>query len=1036
MTNVDDFTIENGVLVKYEGSDSDVIIPYGVTSIGESAFSECYNLTSITIPEGVISIGDYAFSQCFSLTSITLPDSVTSIGGDAFLDCDSLTSVTIPGSVTDIDSGAFERCSNLTTVTIPDSVTSIGIGIFSGCSCLTSVVIPGSVTSIDDDAFEDCSSLTNVTIPDGVTSIGDCAFKGCSSLISITLPDGVTKIGNNPFQACEALTNIHVSPDHAELAVIDGVLVGKTDSRLICCPMTKKGEYVIPEGIKEIGDNAFYNCSGLTSIIIPDSVANIGNNAFFGCSSLTSIMIPNSVTSIGNSAFSDCGSLTSIMIPDGVTVIDEATFSGCSSLTSIMIPDSVTSIGDSTFSGCSSLTSITIPGSVTRIGNGAFSECFDLAGIMIPDSVNYIGDQAFYGCTGLSEISVCGLIKRVGSTAFQRAYNFEHRKLADLMIVVRGKLGPALYNMFSKDKSLKTCAVYPDEQLCSEVPVRMRKRLAIRVADSIIQGHSIPDEIYQSYLRFFLAHITEWFDDFREDQYSVIQLILREKLIKITEIDSLIKSVSQKKNGELLNMLMAYQQENFGVEDYDRQTEKEFRKMERDATIRSDPTSQKYINAVWTAGRKEPYVKSLKEVSAVITFPTQVGKMAITGIADGFEFRGDDHAQEKVEEIVIPEGYTYIGSNAFYGCENLKKITLPGSIAQIGSGAFSYCSNLKTICFGSLDTWLAIDKSKWECTPLYFGGSLYFEGKCLKSLNIPEGTTNILPNAFEYCSQFTDVSFPDSVKEISLRAFSHCDGLTSVNIPENVRSIGTEAFSYCKKLARVTIQANITAIESSTFCQCKNLTAVEIPESVTSIGTEAFEHCEKLPEITIPSRTKSIGDSAFEGCKKLRTMELPKSVYSVGQRAFAESGIKALIVRSARLNLQNTRCMTGCRNYVIYAPKGSPASQYIPDHTLPLESLGELPLTDPMPAKETSGGKLAGLTFVVTGDMATWPDREDLKVFIESCGGRLTGSVSGKTDYLIANDQSSGTTKLQKAQQLGVKIIDENEFLKLAGKKQ
>ncbi len=1013
MTDMDDFMIEDGVLIKYEGSDSDVVIPAGVTSIGEGAFFECYDLTSITIPDSVTSIGDFAFSQCSSLKSITIPDSVTSIGGDAFEDCDSLTSVTIPGSVTDIDSGAFERCSSLTTVTIPDSVTGIGFGIFSGCSSLTSVVIPDSVTSIGDDAFEDCSSLTTVTIPDGVTSIGNHAFSGCSSLTSITIPDSVTKIGKNPFKACEALSKVHVSPDHTALAVIDGVLFSKTDSRLICCPMTKKGEYVIPEGIKEIGDDAFYNCSSMASITLPNSVTSIGDSAFSGCSGLTSITIPDSVTSIGEYSFSGCSSLASITIPNSVTSIDNYVFQDCSSLTSVMIPDSV-----------------------TKIGFGAFTNCYELERIVIPDSVNYIVDKAFYGCTRLSEISLCGLIKCPDSMAFLRAYDFEYRKLADLMIIVRGKPGPALYNVLSKDKSLQKCTVYPDEQLCSEVPVRLKKRLAIRVADSIIQGHSLPDEIYQSYIRYFSAHINEWFDGYEEDYYPVIQLILREKLIKITDIDSLIKSVNKKQNGELLNMLMAYQQENFGLEDYDRQTEKEFRKMERDAIIRSDPASQKYINAIWTAGRKEPYVKSLKEVSAVVTFPLQVGKMTITGIADGFEFRGDDHAQEKVEEIVIPEGYTCIGRNAFYGCTNLKKITLPNSIARIGSGAFSNCPNLKTICFGSLDAWLAIDKSKWEASPLYFGGTLYFEGKCPKSLIIPEGTTNILPNDFEYCSQFTDVSFPDSVKEIGYRAFSHCDGLTSVNIPENVRSIGTEAFSYCKKLARVTIRANITAIESSTFCQCKNLTAVEIPESVTSIGTEAFEHCEKLPEITIPSRMKNIGDSSFEGCKKLRTMELPKSVYSVGQRAFAESGIKALIVRSARLNLRNTRCITGCRNYVIYAPKGSPASQYIPDHTLPLESLGELPLTDPMPAKEASGGKLAGLTFVVTGDMVTWPDRDDLKAFIESCGGRLTGSVSGKTDYLIANDQSSGTTKLQKAQQLGVKIIDENEFLKLAGKKQ
>ena len=163
-----------------------VMIPDGVTSIGDSAFSGCSSLTSITIPDSVTSIGNYAFSGCSSLTSITIPDSVTSIGYRVFYECSRLESVTIGKNITHIDSEAFYNCSSLISITIPDSVTRIGSEAFSGCSSLESVTIGNGVESIRNSAFSGCSSLTSVTIPDSVTMIGSEAFSGCSSLSSVT----------------------------------------------------------------------------------------------------------------------------------------------------------------------------------------------------------------------------------------------------------------------------------------------------------------------------------------------------------------------------------------------------------------------------------------------------------------------------------------------------------------------------------------------------------------------------------------------------------------------------------------------------------------------------------------------------------------------------------------------------------------------------------------------------------------------------------------------------------------------------------
>ena len=231
-----DFQIENGVLVKYTGNGGDVVVPDGVTSIGNEAFYECSSLTSVTIPDGVMSIEDDAFRYCENLTSVTISDSVTSIGDRAFSSCSSLSSVTIPDSVTSIGDGAFSGCDDLaddsglviirnvlhhckesmTSVTIPDGVTSIGDSAFEECRNLKNVTIPDSVTSIGNFAFRECRSLRSVTIPNGVTSIGESAFESCVKLMSVTIPDSVTSIEDFLFNECKKLNDFTCPSTFAE----------------------------------------------------------------------------------------------------------------------------------------------------------------------------------------------------------------------------------------------------------------------------------------------------------------------------------------------------------------------------------------------------------------------------------------------------------------------------------------------------------------------------------------------------------------------------------------------------------------------------------------------------------------------------------------------------------------------------------------------------------------------------------------------------------------------------------------------------
>ena len=175
------------------------------------------------------------------------------------------------------------------------------------------------------------------------------------------------------------------------------------------------GDLIIPDSVEynnikyavtTIGSNAFYNCTGLTSVIIGNSVKDIGDNSFHNCSGLTSIVIPNSVTHILSYAFVNCTSLSSIDIPTSVTSITSYSFSGCSGLTSVTLPSTLTSIGGHAFENCSGLTSLIIPNSVTSIGTYAFLNCSGLTSVVIPNTVTFIGARAFENCSNLISIVV------------------------------------------------------------------------------------------------------------------------------------------------------------------------------------------------------------------------------------------------------------------------------------------------------------------------------------------------------------------------------------------------------------------------------------------------------------------------------------------------------------------------------------------------------------------------------------------------------------------------------------------------------
>ncbi len=239
----------------------------------------------------------------------------------------------------------WERDDDIKTVTIPASVsaegktyqvTAIGGRAFLFCSGLTSVTFPESLTTIGDYAFQYCSGLTSVTFPEGLTNIGEGAFWGCSGLTSVTFPASLKFIGGVCFAGTK-LQRIELSSNNPHFKLVDGVLFTADQTALVCYPCgDNRQTYSIPEGTRVVAPDAFYNCSGLTSVTFPENLTSIGDWAFQGCSGLTSVTFPEGLTTIGDYAFDNCSGLTSVTFPESLTTIGDHAFDNCSGLTSVI----------------------------------------------------------------------------------------------------------------------------------------------------------------------------------------------------------------------------------------------------------------------------------------------------------------------------------------------------------------------------------------------------------------------------------------------------------------------------------------------------------------------------------------------------------------------------------------------------------------------------------------------------------------------------------------------------------------------------
>ena len=464
------FIVNDGVLVKYNGWQSHVVIPDTVTAIGDNAFKDNKTMMTVDIPDSVTIIGNQAFYGCTNLVSVVIPDSIVTIGYSTFHDCSNLASVQlsknlvsigywsfrncnelekiqIPKSLTTsnypnglfpVEGGVFFDCRNLKTIVFEQGITKIPQCLFANCSGIEEIKIPNTITSISNHAFYNCKELRSVDMSDDVTAIFPYAFANCENLSTVKISKSVITIGYGAFSNCKSLTKIEIPKSLMKTTYPNGLFPYEGGVFINCINLHtvifEQGittipqclffffngiqEIIIPNTVKIIEKYAFYNCENLKSVQISTGIEAIHECSFMNNSSLLEITIPDTVTKIGTNLFSGCTSLTNVKLPSTIPAIEQGMFQNCTSLTAIELPETVTAIRQYAFQNAG-LTALTLPKNVTTIENYAFDGCTDLAQITFNESLKTIGMYAFRNNDAMTELTVPDSVTTIGEYAFQ-----------------------------------------------------------------------------------------------------------------------------------------------------------------------------------------------------------------------------------------------------------------------------------------------------------------------------------------------------------------------------------------------------------------------------------------------------------------------------------------------------------------------------------------------------------------------------------------------------------------------------------------
>ena len=612
--------------------------------------------------------------------------------------------------------------------------------------------------------------------------------------------------------------------------------------------------------VPEYSSSPYYTTKPTGNLVIPSAVViagttytvtNIGEYAFYGCSGLTSISIPTSVTSIGSYAFRGCTGLTEVIIPNSVTSIERFTFRGCSGLTSISIPTSVTSIGNNAFYQCSRLTSVTIPTSVTSIGNSAFNGCSALASVYCealtpPDGNGYTNQFSNYNIplyVPASSIEAYRSHELWGKFA-----NIRSSELPYTITVTANSTGMG---------SVTGGGSYEENATATLTATAKNSYVFVQWNDGNTEN---PRNVVVTQDSTFTAIFAEPGNYDHTAACETGQVLF----YKINN------------DGTTVSVIPEYSSNPYYTT-----------KPTGNLVI---PSAVVIAGTTYTVTNIEKRVFCGCSGLTSVTIPTSVTSIGVSvfsgctgltsvtipnsvtsiGGAAFYECSG-------LSSVTIPNSVTSIEDWAFYQCSSLTSVTIPTSVTSIGRQVFAYCTGLTSVTIPSTVTSIG-DQA--------FGGC-----SGLTSVTIPNSVTSIGEEAFAVCTGLTGtLTIPSSVTNIGKGAFSGCSGLTAIDVTEsNATYQATDGVLYnndattlicypAGETGNFTIPTSVTSIEYAAFYGSSGLTSVTIPSTITSIGERAFQNCIGLTAVYCQVVTPpEINQNTFTNVSKDIPLYVPES---------------------------------------------------------------------------------------------------------------------------------------------------------------
>ena len=860
--------------------------PYGFTKDGIY-----YNITNMFTPQVEVTKGstygdDYSGNVVIpsSVTYEGVTYEVTAIGKNAFLSCHDLTSVSIPTTVIRIEESAFYYCTSLTEVEIPESVTMIENWNFYNSEALTKVTLPSTLYYLGNYCFDSCGQLSKVTCKATTPpSISIGCFGSVPDNAVLRVPESAVSDyqgdanWSSRFSTIEAIRDYDFIYSNLKF-VITGPNTAKVVGHVVASP---SGGYSIPATVSvdgvtytitEVGAEAFFFCTGITSMDIGTSVMVIDQYAFYGCSGLKNLNLRN-VQEIGDCAFGDCTALTSVTIPSSVKSIGFYGFGGCS-FTSITIPATVEFLGDRVFNNCPSLTSINVAS----------------------NNPNYTSVDGVMFSKDMTELLAYPVAKTATSFIVSEG-------------VTRIRTGALEYNHILQSVTLPKTLTNVDYIALAYSP-SLTNITCLAQTPPMVEAYAFDSTIENSGLTLTVPRgcksayqAADGWKDFPNIQEMYYDFYQNGIYYNITGENTVEVSCETQSGGSYSGTVNIPETVNYDGKNYTVTAigSRAFEYCYGLTAVHIPATVTDIGFMAFYSDFNLTSVNLPEHLTRIGTYAfyycSALGNVEIPASVTTLEtyaFCGCS----SFTEVVVPSAVTTMGYGAFYGCTSLTKVTLGGRLNNIGADAFKDCTALETIIIHASTPPTISDNT--FMTDHYSNVHLMVPKNSLsayKAADYWKNFTNITSMAydFEEGGVFYNILSGGTTVEVTYMTTDYNSYSGDVNIPGTVThngvtytvtKIGFSAFYNCKSLTSVMIPNTIQAISSYAFYHCDALTAVDIPNSVTTIGNNAFWLCLGLEEAIIPNSVTTVGTMAFRNCTAMKRVVIGENVTSIGSTCF------------------------------------------------------------------------------------------------------------------------------------------------------